>query len=308
MTPEPRFYRPAEFDAAWIAALPARAEPREVLLCEPSHYAIEEALNPHMMRGGALHKADRRAAWAQWEALGSTYARLGLRVHVLAGVRGLPDMVFAANQTLPFVDAEGRRAFVPARMKAPSRRGEVAHYARFLEGRGFRRVDLPFAGKPEGECTLEGTGDCLLLPGRRALLAGIGPRTSEEAVMALPKILDMPVIGLRLQNERFYHLDTCLAPLTERCALVAPDALEPEAVQLLERLFPEMITVPAAEADSPGFACNAHCPDGRHVLLQRGSAATVEALRARGLEPVELDTSEFVKAGGSVFCLKLALP
>ena len=113
---------------------------------------------------------------------------------------------------------------------------------------------------------------------------------------------------MRLLDERFYHLDTCLSLIDERHALFLPDALEADAARLVRTLFPDAIEVPKGEADSPGFACNAHSPDGRHVLMQRGSAATAKALRDRGFEPVELETSEFVKAGGSVFCMKLMLP
>ena len=34
----------------------------------------------------------------------------------------------------------------------------------------------------------------------------------------------------------------------------------------------------------------------------------VALVRGMGLEPIELDTSEFLKSGGSVFCMKLMVP
>src|SRR5438477_12907596 len=74
---ENRLYTPSELAFAPADFAP-REEPREVLLCDPGHFRIEQALNPHMASGGALHKVDPRAAWAQWEALGAAYARLGL--------------------------------------------------------------------------------------------------------------------------------------------------------------------------------------------------------------------------------------
>lgn len=298
---ENRLYAPSEFTFA-PSDLAPREEPREVLLCDPAYFRIEQALNPHMASGGQLHKVDLRAAWAQWEAVGAAYARLGLAVHVLPAARGLPDMVFAANQALPFLDAGGRRAVVLSRMRAPSRRGEVAHFAKWFAARGYERLEI------EGEdAYLEGAGDCLFLPGRRAILAGIGPRTSEAALRLLAPLMGMPIVGLRLVSERFYHLDTCLMPLGPKCALVAREALAEDALALLDRLFEDPIAVPPAEADSPGFACNAHSPDARHVLIQRGNTATTKAIAARGFEPIELETGEFVKAGGSVFCLKTML-
>jgi N-dimethylarginine dimethylaminohydrolase len=44
------------------------------------------------------------------------------------------------------------------------------------------------------------------------------------------------------------------------------------------------------------------------VLIQKGSADTVDALKQRGLDVFEVETSEFMKSGGSVFCLKQELP
>jgi N-dimethylarginine dimethylaminohydrolase len=43
------------------------------------------------------------------------------------------------------------------------------------------------------------------------------------------------------------------------------------------------------------------------VLIQRGCAVTNERLRAAGYEVRELDTDEFLKSGGSVFCMKLLM-
>ena len=53
------------------------------------------------------------------------------------------------------------------------------------------------------------------------------------------------------------------------------------------------------------LACNACCPDGRNVLMQRGCERTGAALRAAGFTVRELETGEFLKSGGSVFCMKL---
>jgi N-dimethylarginine dimethylaminohydrolase len=40
------------------------------------------------------------------------------------------------------------------------------------------------------------------------------------------------------------------------------------------------------------------------VLIQEGCTETNARLSAAGFSPVPLDTSEFIKAGGSVFCMK----
>ncbi|MDX1531432.1 MAG: amidinotransferase, partial [Rhodothermales bacterium] len=73
---------------------------------------------------------------------------------------------------------------------------------------------------------------------------------------------------------------------------------------LLYHYFSRVLEAPEDEARER-FACNAHSPDGERVLIQRGCERTVEQLRAAGYEPVEVDTDEFLKSGGSVFCMKL---
>ena len=53
------------------------------------------------------------------------------------------------------------------------------------------------------------------------------------------------------------------------------------------------------------YACNAHSPDGQNVIIQRGCTDTGAALGEAGFNVIEIDTDEFLKAGGSVFCMKL---
>jgi N-dimethylarginine dimethylaminohydrolase len=74
---------------------------------------------------------------------------------------------------------------------------------------------------------------------------------------------------------------------------------------LLKSIFNNLIEVPLEEADSPGFACNAHCPDQKHVIIQTGCQKTLQLLKDYDFVPLEVDTSEFIKSGGSVFCMKL---
>jgi cyclic dehypoxanthinyl futalosine synthase len=57
-----------------------------------------------------------------------------------------------------------------------------------------------------------------------------------------------------------------------------------------------------------GLACNANAPDGKHVLIEARCARTMRAIRGAGFEVIPIDTSEFLKSGGSVFCMTMMLP
>ncbi len=281
-----------------LADLPALPLPRHVLMTTPAHFEVAYVINPHME--GNVGTTDAGRARQEWEALRDAYAALGLDVHTIEGAEGLPDMVFCANQTLPFLTPEGEKGVLLSQMHAPQRRGEVPHYRTYFSGQGYEVSALP----PGIRRGFEGMGDALWHPGRRLLWGGYGFRTGLEAYEKASELLGTRIVALRLDDPDFYHLDTCLSLLDEKTALYAPVAFQPDGLELLRRLIPTLIEAPESEARGL-FACNAHCPDGKHVLIQRGCDTTNERLRAAGFTPVEVETGEFLKSGGSVFCMKM---
>ena len=279
------------FDGLWMA--------------DPRDFDVAYAINPHMRDAtGGLHAVDRSRARAEWEALRATFVELGCEVEVVPPLDGHPDLVFCANPGLPVpacVTGDGDR-WVPSRMASAERSGEVDHLARFAAERGWR-VE-PLRGPA---ARFEGTGDGLWHPGRRLLWGGVGPRTEASAWEELAQRYELPVARLELVDPDFYHLDTCLALLTTDVCLWYPPAFTPEGQALVRALIAHPIAVGEEEARR-GFACNACAPGGREVVVQRGSTEACEALRAAGLEVREVETGEFLKSGGSVFCMKLAVP
>lgn len=278
-----------------MTALP---RPGRVLMTRPTHFRVDYVINPHME--GHVGTVDVDRAAAQWEALRDAYEAVGFPVTVVEGAVGLPDMVFCANQTLPFLAPDGTPGVVLSRMASEQRAGEVPHFARFFEREGYAVLPLD----PRLDGPFEGMGDALWHPGRRRLWVGYGPRTAREAVDWIGEATGAETVALSLRDPDFYHLDTCLCPLDEETALYYPGAFDAAGLAALAGGFSRLVEAPEDEARRL-FACNAHSPDGRHVLIQRGCTATNALLRDAGYEPVEVDTGEFLKSGGSVFCMKL---
>ncbi|HIG74405.1 MAG TPA: amidinotransferase [Bacteroidetes bacterium] len=249
---------------------------------------------------GHIGDVDAERARAQWDALRAAYERVGMEVSVVAGQPGLPDMVFCANQTLPYLTPGGQRGAILSRMHAPQRKPEVEHYARFFESEGYEVTGLD----PDLPGDFEGMGDALWHPGRYLLWGGYGYRTDRGVYDRLGDKMGFPVLPLHLEDPDFYHLDTCLCPLDEHTALVYPGAFDDEGLATIRAHFARVLEAPEHEARDL-FACNAHSPDGRHVFIQRGCTETNAMLREAGFEVVELDTDEYLKSGGSVFCMKL---
>ena len=287
--------RDLDFQVSDLSPLP---RPHRVLLTTPTHFDVEYVINPHMSENVGTVMKD--VAFQQWKALRATYTALDVSPSVLNGRSGLPDMVFCANQTLPFYQPDAdRRGVVLSRMHADERSDEVPYYADFFEDQGYEVERLP----DDIDASFEGMGDAIWHPSRYLLWGGYGFRTSPDAYQAISDLLNVRVVLLELTDADYYHLDTCFCPLDEDHVLIADDALNDEGRALIETCFDTVIKAPDNEARHQ-FACNAHCPDGKHVLIQEGCEGTTERLRAEGFVPVELDTSEFLKAGGSVFCMK----
>lgn len=277
--------------------------PKSVLMIRPTYFNIDVAINPHMRAAdGSAHLLDKNKAMSQWETLKSQYTALGLKVVVHEGVPGLPDMCFSANQSLPFVDNQGKKRLLLSNMADDVRHKEVSYVAETLQREGYEPEILAPRTK---ETLYEGMGDGLWIPGHRFLVGGYGHRTHAQMYSKISERTGADVAILELKNPRFYHLDTCLSILNAQTALACREAFTDVGWTLVRGIFPNLIEVPLNEADSPNFACNAHCPDGKHVIIQLGSVQTEKALEKAGFTVVPVDTSEFIKSGGSVFCLKL---
>jgi N-dimethylarginine dimethylaminohydrolase len=277
---------------------PVVPAPGRVLLTTPEHYDVEYVINPHME--GNVGAVDRERAMAQWRALGDAYRTLGFEVSELPGRQGLPDMVFCANQTLPFRRPDdGRTGVVASRMNSVHRAPEVADFVRFFEGEGYLAIDLP----DDIPGSFEGMGDAIWHTGRYLLWGGHGFRTDRRTYDAVSERLNVDILVLSLSDPDFYHLDTCFSVLDRDTVLIYPGAFDEVGLALIHSMFWRVLE--AGEHESRrGFACNAHCPDGRHVLIQAGNPEACHLLQHNGFDPVELETGEFVKSGGSVFCMK----
>lgn len=277
--------------------------PQNVLMVRPTFIDIQNAINPHMRKpDGSMHKFSRTKALGEWNDLKAAYEKLGFHVTVVDGVEGLPDMCFCANQSFPYIDQVGRKQAVLSNMLDDTRHKEVAYIGDELKRQGY--TTEPIAARTAGNF-FESMGDCVWLPGYRFLLGGYGHRTSEKVYETLSEKTGAPVATFELTNPRFYHLDTCLSVFNETSAIACREAFSEDGWKLLEAIFPNLMRVDLVEADSPYFACNAHSPDGKHVVLQKGSKKIEATMKQHGLVPVPVETEEFIKSGGSVFCLKL---
>lgn len=260
-----------------------------LLMCRPDHYGIYYEINPWMDR---RRPVDRVAALRQWEALYQLLTKeIKAHVELVPPVPDLPDLCFTANAGLVVDDM-----LVSSRFRYPEREGEIPHITAWFVGRGFRVCCLPHPRSFEGEGDVLFCGD--------ELFAGYRFRSDLRAHGFLGELLGLTVHSLELTDPWFYHLDTCFCPLGPGQAVYYPEALSPASQRLLKERVPELIPVTAAEARR--FACNAIII-GRTVVMNTGCPHLARTLTEAGHQVYEVETTEFLKAGGGPKCLVLFL-
>ncbi|MGW1196712.1 dimethylargininase [Streptomyces sp. NPDC002536] len=266
---------------------PGPARPRHYLMCRPTHFAVDYSINPWM---DPAKPVDTGLAVAQWERLRELYLSLGHTVELLEPLPGLPDMVFAANGAT-VVDGKA----LVARFRHQERADEAPAYLAWFRERGYEVVR-------QAGFTNEGEGD-YLVAGER-ILAGTGFRTDRRSHAEAATVLGRPVVTLELVDPRFYHLDTALAVLSDTDVMYYPAAFSATSLRTLRELYPDAVL--ATDEDAAVFGLNA-ASDGRHVILPEAATHLSGALRERGYEPIGVDVTELLKAGGSVKCCTLEL-
>ena len=271
--------------------------PKNLLMVRPNGFRVDYAINPYMRDAqGNLKTVHQAKALQQWEELRATFIRLGLNVETLEGSEDFPDMVFCANQTLPVRTSSGKLTVVLSRMHAPERQGEIPFFRKWCQLKQFSTLEvtaLDFEGAGDAICNFE-TGE---------FLGGYGFRTDRRAYEMLGEKLGVRFETIELVSEDFYHLDTCFAVLNQATAAFVPEAFTQEGRDKMRALYPKLIPIDRTEALT-FFAGNCTSVDGHHIVLQAGAEKFNASLKAHGFTPVEVETSEFMKAGGSVFCMK----
>ncbi|MEY3201293.1 MAG: hypothetical protein RIR70_843, partial [Pseudomonadota bacterium] len=111
---------------------------------------------------------------------------------------------------------------------------------------------------------------------------------------------------VQLIDPRFYHLDTCFCPLTDGAVIWYPGAFSDQARHDIHIALELRGSIEVTEIEARDFCCNA-VEVGDTLIANRWSDRLKGLLAGRGYRTVEVDLSEFMKAGGAAKCLTLRL-
>jgi N-dimethylarginine dimethylaminohydrolase len=262
------------------------------LICPPTHFAVNYDINPWMTRNLGYPAPYARRQWDRFiETLGCAgdveFVRVEANEHV-------PDLVFTSNAGLIC----GNLAIVSS-FRHPERRREQGIFRSALTRAGLATTYLQ-------QTYFEGAGDALFDPVRPFCYVGYGWRSERNATLQLQEIIGCRVLPLLLVDERFYHLQTALCPLSSGHVMVYMDALSPHAQGLLRRSIDPSFLIEIGVEDALGLACNA-VEIGDAIVLHECSRALRNRLNDAGYRIFQTDLSEFHRAGGSAKSLVLRL-
>ncbi len=262
------------------------------LVCPPGQYGVRYAINPWMTRHVGDSAPDAERQWDRFVELMGCISDIELVT--LDAAAPMPDLVFTANAAL----AIGNLAIVSS-FRHAERRREQPVYRAALARAGFATTFLR-------QTYFEGAGDALFDRVRPLLYAGYGWRTERGATLQLQEIVGCRVLPLLLVDERFFHLDLALCPLSTGHVLAYLDAFSPHAQTMLRRAIEPGYLIEVSVDDALRFACNAvEVRDA--IVMHDCSRALRERLHEIGYRVFRTDLSEFHKAGGSAKCLTLRL-
>ncbi len=267
----------------------------DVLVCRPDNFRwlITSAITQATFDAG--HRLDHELAASQHAALVSAYEQAGVRVHFLEPDPALPYQVFARDSS-----TMGPNGTVITQPAQPWRRGEYAAAIRF-----HQEAEIPIRGMITAG-SLEGGDVMIIEPG--SVLIGCGEaRTQQAAAEQLAGWFREDGWEARVQPipERYVHIDVLSAVLAEKLAAVCTEVLPAPTIHWLRDKGFDLIEVSEAQAFTLG--ANAISLGGERVISAAGADELNGALRARGIEVIELDLSMFTLGGGGPHCLSQAL-
>lgn len=271
------------------------------MMTKADRYDVAYQINPWMQPDvwSADPASNRIAAVSGSTALRIALEDSGANVHMIAGVDGLPDLVFPANAGIVL----NGKALV-ARFRHAERRGEEPHFLTAFER--LKATGLLTEVVQIDGCFQEGAGDCIWDSSRSLFWVGSGPRSTAPSADIIAAHFGQQVVHLPLATEQFYHLDTCFCPLSGGEILYYPPALTAQARGRLLDLVPRENLLEATAEDAAAFCVNAVCLD-RTIIMANPSLALRARLTERGYQVLGIDLAPFILSGGGAFCMTLRL-
>lgn len=290
---------------------------QSVLMGDPGEFHIAGGANPFTRTWWGRRKyVDRPKAIAQWKGLHDLLVSLGVNVRVLPASHDHPGLVYPANYGVRLGDT-----FVLSNL-LPTRAGEIPVYEKQLKEMGLKTARIKH--RFEGEAEFFPVGPRYLFTYGAVKQQKFKPRfaippwsrvygfrTERHAMDELKAFLPAgtEVVDFELIEESHYHGDTVFCsfgPNREFLMGYLEGISEADRARCRKIFKDELIVL--SSRDGFHYAANSfqvNTPEGLKLIVPEGvSEALLSQIRERGVEPVTIDVSEFLKkGGGAVKCM-----
>lgn len=237
---------------------------------------------------------DKEKMKKEHELLVNTYKEHGVEVVFLDANEERPNSVFAR-------DFGGcvKEGYILGQFKEPIRYKEHSDYEKRMQ-----ELNVPVVARCK-EGLFEG-GDFAFL-NESTIAIGMVARTNQKGVDEIKEQLEpygYEVIGVPCKEE-YLHLDMCFNLVDDHLAVAYKEGLPESFLQVLEKLQIKIINVEEQSIFEHG--CNLQSLGNHRVLSLKRNSYVNEELRKEGMEVIELDITEILKAGGGPHCMTFPL-
>lgn len=262
---------------------------KKILMCRPDYFGVDYSINPWM--DDNIGKSNSALAIYQWEQLYNAINKV-IDVELIEPVEGLPDMVFTANAG--FYNRYTNTVLL-SKFLNNQRKGEEVLFFRWFADHGYNVFQT--------QEVFEGEGD-LLQDNYSQYWVGYGFRSSECIKKSWP-FNEIPNLKkLELVDNRFYHLDTCFAPLRiDGGVLWYPSAFGEQSQEKIRKNISKKFSIEVTEEEALTFCCNAVVVD--KTIFMPSCPSVADKLTFLGFKVNQFDLSEFIKSGGAAKCLTM---
>lgn len=222
------------------------------------------------------------------------YQDAGVEVEYLYADKERPNSVFAR-------DFGGcvKEGYILGNFKLDMRYKEHVDYENCMKHLGIPKIGEVKEGLFEG-------GDFMFM-NEKWIAVGMADRTNEAGLQELKAILEplgYEVTGVPLKKE-YLHLDMCFNLVDDHLAVAYVEGLPQEFRQMLQERDIELISVPEEAIFLHG--CNLQALGNRRVLSLKQNVKVNEEMAKRGMDVIEMNITEILKAGGGPHCMTFPL-
>ncbi len=267
----------------------------DVLLCRPDHYFWQPTndVARRTLAQGA-EGFDLAGVRAQYDGMVRALEENGVTCHFLTPEPHLPYQVYTrdSSQVTPWGP-------VVTQLYRPQRRGEYAAIIGF-----YNETGGPWAYSTTG--TLEGGDIHIIRPGL-ALIGYTGERTDEAGARQFAAWFEERGWEVRLYPfaEHFLHLDLLFCMAAENLAVACLDVLDDDLVAWLKAR--QIRLIPVSYKDAMQLACNLLALGDGKVIAAEHATGMNAALKAEGVEVIELPLDLLTRGGGGAHCMTMPL-